>query len=390
MKPIITVIPAACLLLAGTGCSTDDLQEHDFSNIVYIDAAAPTATMLIKEGVSDYEQTITASTAEPLAQEVTLRYEAAPELTDAYNAAYYDDAVALPETHYAMSAATAVIPAGSATSTEAAVRFMRIDELDRDTRYVLPVRLAEAPGVSLLESKRTIYYLFKGAALINVVGDIAQNYLSVKKWNNAAALNNLSTVTLEALIRVRDFGLCGGLKSIAMSTILGIENQFLLRIGDSGIENNQLQLVTPGGKFTASGDKGRLPTDEWVHIAAVYDTQKNFRALYINGELIEQDAAARTKINLGNSNFYVGRSFDDKRWLNGEISEVRIWNVARTEEQIAANIYKVDPESEGLAAYWKFNEGAGAEVKDRTNNANHLTAQKPIEWVEVALPAEGR
>ncbi len=53
--------------------------------------------------------------------------------------------------------------------------------------------------------------------------------------------------------------------------------------------------------------------------------------------------------------FFIGRSFnDDKRQLCGNIAEVRIWSVARTQQEIWDNMYSVDPQTEGLAAYWKF------------------------------------
>ena len=42
-------------------------------------------------------------------------------------------------------------------------------------------------------------------------------------------------------------------------------------------------------------------------------------------------------------------------------SECRLWSVARTQSQIKFNMYRVNPESEGLLAYWRFDEGEGRE-----------------------------
>jgi len=42
-------------------------------------------------------------------------------------------------------------------------------------------------------------------------------------------------------------------------------------------------------------------------------------------------------------------------------SECRLWSVARTQSQIKFNMYRVNPESEGLLAYWRFDEGEGCE-----------------------------
>ena len=58
--------------------------------------------------------------------------------------------------------------------------------------------------------------------------------------------------------------------------------------------------------------------------------------------------------------FKIGHSYGEPenmtRQLNGEICEVRIWNVIRSQEEIYKNMYDVDPQTTGLKAYWKFNE----------------------------------
>lgn len=50
------------------------------------------------------------------------------------------------------------------------------------------------------------------------------------------------------------------------------------------------------------------------------------------------------------------------------------------------HFYLVEPDSEGLVAYWKFDEGTGQTVTDYTGNGNNGMALDPISWVEVALP----
>ena len=88
---------------------------------------------------------------------------------------------------------------------------------------------------------------------------------------------------------------------------------------------------------------------------------------------------------------YIGRSYNDERWLEGQISEMRIWTVQRTPEQLKANVYSLDPEdpaNTGLLAYWKFDEGSGNVVKDHSGNGNDVTAAKTLQWVNVSLPEE--
>ena len=59
--------------------------------------------------------------------------------------------------------------------------------------------------------------------------------------------------------------------------------------------------------------------------------------------------------------------------FNGEICEARIWSIARTQEQICQNMYDIPNPTEEptLCAYWKFDEGTGLEVEDRTGHGNN-------------------
>ena len=62
--------------------------------------------------------------------------------------------------------------------------------------------------------------------------------------------------------------------------------------------------------------------------------------------------------------FYIGRinGFEwGERPLNGYMSEVRVWSVARTENQLKQNMLGVDPTSEGLALYYKLD---GTEIQE--------------------------
>ena len=49
------------------------------------------------------------------------------------------------------------------------------------------------------------------------------------------------------------------------------------------------------------------------------------------------------------------------------------------------HFYKVSPDSEGLVAYWKFNDEKGASVMDHVNG-NNLKADHEFLWVSLELP----
>ena len=50
------------------------------------------------------------------------------------------------------------------------------------------------------------------------------------------------------------------------------------------------------------------------------------------------------------------------------------------------HFYTIEPESEGLIAYWKFDEGSGTVAKDYSVSGYDLTIEKEPKWESVSLP----
>jgi len=353
-----------------------------FENKVYINSAK-VGTILVSTNSTE-DRTIEAAIAKPASQEIKITYKAEMSLVDTYNKSYNAKAMALPSDYYEILQPTATIAAGSVYSTSVTVHFKDISKLSRDTIYVLPVTINNA-NISMLESARTTYFVLKGSALINVVADMEKNYLHIDNWVKPEVVTNMTALTMEALIRARNF-------DRLINTVMGIEGYFLIRLGDAGFPSNQIQLATSSGNLPGSDSSKGLPTNQWIHIALTYDSTTGAIKIYVNGKLQSEGTKSLGKITLarnGTNGFYIGRSYEDGRYLAGEFSECRIWNKALTEEDINSqyHFYQVDPASEGLVAYWKCNEGQGLVVKDQTGNGNDLTAKNIITWTSVNLPA---
>ena len=113
--------------------------------------------------------------------------------------------------------------------------------------------------------------------------------------------------------------------------------------------------------------------------------------VYVNGILQSQGTLRLRSVTIkGNSAdrmFLIGKSYDDARWFEGDMAEVRVWNVVRTQEEIATHFYSVDPKTPGLVGYWKMDDNASPNiVKDATGNGNDAKANKPLSWHNVSLP----
>lgn len=369
-----------CSLVLGS-CQNNDIDdEHHYDNKVFVTSQQVRDDLLIKETISEATRSISYRLADPLDREVNISFDAAPQLTAAYNLAFNDNAQVLAADYYEIPVKSVTIKAGDISSDDVVVNFKNTNQLDKSRRYVLPVTITDA-DIEVLDSKRTAYFIFKGAALINVVANIEKMYFPIY-WDTD--VHSVNVVTVEALVRSNDW-VAG--RDNALSTVFGVEGEFLVRIGDADRPRDQLQCVAPGGNFPAPNAVASLPVKEWVHIAIVYDATTRERIYYKDGVKVYSDNAASRAVNLSSNGCYIGKAWDDSRWLPGDISEVRIWNIQRSAEEIAKNPYEVDPHSPGLIAYWKFNEGTGSDIKDHTGNGNDISAVGGTPtWVNVELP----
>ncbi|MGN0213230.1 MAG: DUF1735 and LamG domain-containing protein [Muribaculaceae bacterium] len=376
MKNLSYLFVAATAAICASLCSCESSNEY-FDNKAFISTDAVSTILL--DGKTDDAKTIVAQIAKPVDKEVKLAFNADASKLNTYNMAYYDKAVILPSQNYSLSTNSAVINAGSIKSTDVTVSFSNLDELDREVTYVLPIT-ASTSDIEMLESKTTSYYVIRGAALVNVVANIDENYLTLVNPSAATGLGNMSQVTVECLARFTEFGKL-------ISTVMGIEGNFLIRIGDAGLPDNQIQLATSSGNVTDTA--WQLDTGKWTHIAVTFDSSTGAVDVYFNGvhKGSTQYSSYRRSVNWNSGSFYVGKSYDNNRWFDGEISEARVWNRVLSADEINAknHFYMVDASSDGLVAYWKFNEGSGNVITDVTSGYN-LVANSAITWKPVSLP----
>ncbi|MEB3826078.1 LamG domain-containing protein, partial [Phormidium sp. CCY1219] len=122
---------------------------------------------------------------------------------------------------------------------------------------------------------------------------------------------------------------------------------------------------------------------EWNHIAISNDgtTAKT----YINGEVKAKGPAGGTSI-ADNTNLCMGRQLDGtypRDYYKGYMAEVRIWNRARSADEIKATMnQRLAGNEPGLVAYWPFDEDTGTVATDKTSNGNNGTIASAI-WVQV-------
>lgn len=200
-------------------------------------------------------------------------------------------------------------------------------------------------------------------------------------------------VTLEGWFKPSS--LTGGGDNIRV--LWGTEGIFLLRY-----EGSQLNLVY-GGTKKANGEYNEkkvtyatnMSTGEWHHIAATYKRAEKAR-LYVDGVEVASNDAEDHAIELNGVgakwdlpfSFIIGAAGQPKRNFLGSMAYLRVWNVARTATEIAANMNVASPDDDNfnLLAAWNFTEGSGNNIADSAYGVYPLTANSNLSWSSDALP----
>lgn len=201
--------------------------------------------------------------------------------------------------------------------------------------------LNRVDGPALGEAAAAQYALqFKGA------GD----YVEVA---DQAALALSGRATFEAWVRPSGTGWRTILSKGAAAYGLAIDDQ------------NRLRFHINGTRDQALMSDRKLENDVWQHVAVVVNNAPTGTTFFINGRPAGQSSVATLANQVGS--LWIGRRSPTAPtdYFIGQIDEVRIWNTARTSQEVEFFAYtSPSPQSAGLTAYWAFNEGRGLTLAD--------------------------
>ena len=111
--------------------------------------------------------------------------------------------------------------------------------------------------------------------------------------------------------------------------------------------------------------------DRWHFWTGVCDDEQGRIFLYKDGEL-EGSAAVEHESKYDSSamwNMVGAANYGERQRFRGSIGEVRIWNVARSADEIRRDMgRRLKGRERGLAALWTFEEGRGSVANDVTLN----------------------
>ncbi len=150
--------------------------------------------------------------------------------------------------------------------------------------------------------------------------------------------------------------------------------------GDNGSEHAFWVPMHHGYKV-AAGHNGKWYEVEdpnpvasgWNHYAVTYDEASKTMILYKNGEQVSINSNVSAFSGTGAT--LLG-SFRRGYTYEGTLDEVRVWNYARSQGDIAANYRKgLQGSEEGLVVYYNFNQGVVDGENTGISKVNDLTAR---------------
>lgn len=414
MKTILKYIPV--VILAISSCDRFEVKEHTFPNSVYLDVSATDQVQLttFSNNVPTLSKDITVTLAYPAGEDVTATVAVDESLVAAYNEKHGTSWELIPAKYLDFKSKDVTIPAGKTTSEVVTVALKGLTgegeaqegALTIDETYLLPVRIT-ASNMEIMSSSAIAYYVVKRSSAITVAASLHDNWinfplLDVAGSSQAAAYNGLTAVTYEALIFLDQFDLTNDFGHCDISTVMGVEQYLLMRIGDASFERQQIQFDGSGsgsafGKFPASDATKKLYDGQWYHVACTYDQATRIVRVYVNGKIQSEGTELGISVQVDDNKinfaqralgvaeayqFFIGKSYNDFRPLQGKIAEARVWSVARTPEEIWENMYRIKNPKDlpELIGYWKFDEGKGNTIKDYSMYGNDGVAEKDIVW----------
>ena len=151
------------------------------------------------------------------------------------------------------------------------------------------------------------------------------------------------------------------------SYILVIRSDGKLKISSSPKDGGYASLYSP---------PGLIKLNTWTHIAGVIDAKKDYMKVFVNGYEVGhrhyngEDGFVKCRLPLRIGVTHIKDEVQDTSFI-GQIDEVRVWNVPRTEAEIRTDMNKqLNGDEPGLVGYWKFDAETEGVVHDATSNKN--------------------
>ena len=401
------IIPILASVLAFTACNQADKFPYG-KEIVLVtgtDASPISSDRILADQVPiSYSFSISATGVVSEDVKAHIKYDTVA--LDNYNKVNKTAYVAVPQDVLLINDEYVVIPKGSARSALTSVTMLDNSFIEEGVNYVIPLSVAYLEGGSaqILETSKSIFVKV-GKTMESYSLDIPNTSIysthslpgyELDNWTLEIKAHpyNMKSRGADQLCRFCCWNEDGG-------------GQVLLRFNENGKPWKTLDIVSVSGRYvtgaTGEGDssEGAFNANQWYMISIVWNGSD--MTVYINGE---KDTPWQNTIS-GSQGFKLNRfeigmswgGYGNSQSYTGRMAEMRIWNVARSQSEIASTLCSVDATSAGLLGYWKMNEGEGhifhdavagndmdwdksERQKDEANYTTTPEAGAAVQWVK--------
>ena len=137
-----------------------------------------------------------------------------------------------------------------------------------------------------------------------------------------------------------------------------------------------------GSQVNWTFNTSTLPYSTWHHIVGVGDgtLNNNNLKIYVNGVLKADGGSAPSGDHYGTANYTINIGagaydpLNSTQYYDGNLDEIRVWNSARSIDEIKANMFKqLNGDENNLQAYYKMSTATGTTLVDNSSNSNDGT-----------------
>lgn len=348
----ISICAAALFCLAGCKAEYDPITE----NIYIADAENVNYKRLTVDDLGG-STSFTVRMSAPAQAQVKATLHSDPAVLEEYNKLNGTNYLPLPEHLYSLSEEEITIEPGKLSASPIRVNINPLDEtVNEADKYAIPVCITGVSGTSLLEASSHLVILLDRVIITNILKNATFEQLTLPE--DAEETMNMNNWTIEFLTRVDKYVKNQHILSFNAPDKKGL----FARFGEFDHPVDEIQFKIQNIPYYGPT---KYQPNVWHHVAIVYDgsTYK----LYKDGKLDLSTGAGSNAGAIYSWNTYLIKA--------KSVSEVRVWSCARTESEIANNMYAVNPETEHLELYWKVNEGQGTVIHDYTKHQRHMTAR---------------
>lgn len=362
MKQLLKYLTFCTIALSLNSCN--DSESDLLETKVYFEGKEHTIEVLDENPITyELQSRVSSASASPIEVSYSIAGE---DVVNEYNKKYGTNYEIFNTSNVKLSSTTTTIPSGSIYSEKVCVEFSNLGNMEEGKSYLLPVCI-QSSSIPAISGTDVLYFIITKPVQIKKVAQFQSNYIKIP----LASGTIYKSVTYEALIYIN--------RLMSNNTIMGNEGILILRIGDTALPGGHNDWIQIAGTKQYHSTQA-FETGKWYHVAFTYDQPSGKTAIYINGSKAAESTWDTPSFDLaseGSGGFFIGKVAGfmwGERPFYGYMSEVRLWNVARTENQIKQNMLNVDPNSDGLAAYYKLNgtdqfeSGGTCYVKDASPN----------------------